>query len=198
MNVLSTSSTLAMAAAQGLYFLSPLLVASVLSAIVLRFDLFPCVRRPIDGGHTYRGRRILGDGKTWRGVLVAIVGSVGGVALQKCLLHVPVWLPLVDYRKIDALSFGAVMGASAMAGELPNSFVKRRLGIERGAVASGPLQAVFYVWDQVDMVTTVWPAMSSWLRPRPVVVATSFAVAFLLHPLVSLIGYAVGARKSAR
>ncbi|HVW28056.1 MAG TPA: CDP-archaeol synthase [Polyangiaceae bacterium] len=198
MNVLPVSSTLAIAAAQALYFLSPLLVASVLSAVVLRFDLFPCVRRPIDGGRTYRGRRLLGDGKTWRGVLVAIVGSVGGVALQKYLLHVPAWLSLVDYGRVDVLSFGTVMGASAMAGELPNSFVKRRLGIARGAIARGPLETVFYVWDQVDMVTTVWPAMLGWIRPRPLVVAMSFAVAFSLHPLVSLVGYAVGARKSAR
>src|SRR5689334_20677398 len=98
MNVLSATSVVVIAAAQALYFLSPLLVASVLSAVVLRFDLFPRVRRPIDGGRTYRGRRILGDGKTWRGVLVAVVGSVAGVTLQKHLLHIPGWLPLVDYR----------------------------------------------------------------------------------------------------
>jgi len=192
------SSTFAIAAAQALYFLSPLLVASLLSAVVLRFDLFSRVRRPIDAGRTFHGRRVFGDGKTWRGVLVAVVGCVTTVALQKYVLRVPDWLLLVDYRGIDEFVFGTTMGVGAMAGELPNSFVKRRLGIERGATARGVLALPFYIWDQVDLVTTVWPAMLPWVRPSALVVAMSFAIAFALHPLVSLIGYLVGARRSVR
>ena len=39
---------LALATAQALYFLAPLLASTILSAVVLRFDLFRALRRPID------------------------------------------------------------------------------------------------------------------------------------------------------
>ena len=35
--------------------------------------------RPINGGRTWGGRRVLGDGKTWRGTLV---GTAAGTALE--------------------------------------------------------------------------------------------------------------------
>jgi hypothetical protein len=39
-----------MAFIQAVYLFAPLLVASVLSAVVLRFDLWRLLRRPIDRG----------------------------------------------------------------------------------------------------------------------------------------------------
>ncbi len=85
-----------------------------------------------------------------------------------------------------------------MLGELPNSFVKRRLGIARGKTARGPPALLFYVWDQVDFLTTAWPAIASWVKPSWTLVAASFVVTLFLHPLVALAGYLVGARGSAR
>lgn len=187
------------AALQALYVFMPLLCASALSGVVLRFDLFPRLKRPIDGNRTFRGRRLFGHGKTWRGVVVAIVGCTATVAVQKHLLpEVPEWLPIVDYGRTNAFVFGAVMGVAAMVGELPNSFVKRRLGIAPGTTTRGFLAVVFYIWDQVDLLTLAWPALCFWVRPRPLVVATSFALALGLHPLVSIVGYLIGARRSIR
>ena len=188
----------AVATAQGFYLLSPLLGASALSAVVLRFDLVRVLRCPIDGWRTFGGRRIFGDSKTWRGIVVAIAGCVATVSAQKYLLRPPQWLPIIAYERTDAFVFGTVMGGGAMLGELPNSFVKRRLGIEPGATPRGPLALLFYVWDQVDLLTTVWPVLLFWVRPRALVIATSFALAMTLHPAVSLIGYLIGARRSAR
>ena len=54
--------------------LLPVLGAPLLHAPVLRFDLLTAVKRPIDGGRTFGGRRILGDNKTWRGALVMVTG----------------------------------------------------------------------------------------------------------------------------
>jgi len=33
--------------------------------------------RPIDGGRTWNGRRLLGDGKTWRGTAAGVLAGVG-------------------------------------------------------------------------------------------------------------------------
>lgn len=189
----------AFAAAQALYLFSPLLVASAFSAVILRFDLWSRLKRPIDGGLTFRGRRLFGDSKTWRGVVVAVVGCIATACIQKYLLRGrPEKLALLDYGATNPFVLGAVMGVAAMVGELPNSFVKRQLGILPGKTTRGPLSVLFYVWDQVDLLTTAWPAMSFWFHPTARVVAMSFVVALGLHPLVSAIGYVVGARRSAR
>ena len=188
----------AVAAAQAFYLLSPLLASSALSGLVLRFDLVRVLKRPIDGGRGFRGHRIFGDGKTWRGVVVAVTGCIATVAVQKYLLRPPHWLVVVAYERIDVIVFGAAMGVGAMVGELPNSFVKRRLGISPGASARGLPSVVFYVWDQIDLLTTLWPILFLWVRPRVLVIAMSFALVMTLHPAVSLIGYLIGARRSAR
>lgn len=189
----------ALAAARALYLFSPLLVASGLSAVVLRFDLWPRLKRPIDGGLVFRGQRLFGDSKTWRGVAVAIVCCIATVGLQKhLLLGRPDSLALLDYQDVNPFTFGSAMGAAAMLGELPNSFVKRRLGIAPGKTTRGPLAILFYVWDQVDLLTTAWPAVSFWVHPAPRIVVMSFVVGLGLHPLVSAIGYAIGARRSVR
>jgi hypothetical protein len=188
-----------LALAQALCLFAPLVFAGAISGVVLRFDLFPALKRPIDGGGTFRGRRIFGDSKTWRGVAVAIVGCVTAAAIQTFLvadLARPV--ALVELRGVDVVPFGVAMGAGAMLGELPNSFVKRRLGIAPGRTTRGPLAALFYVWDQVDLLTTAWPLIAVWVRPTPRIVAASFVVALVIHPTVSLVGYLLHARKTAR
>jgi hypothetical protein len=189
----------ALAAAQALYLFSPLLVASPLSAVVLRFDLWSRLKRPIDGELIFYGQRLFGDSKTWRGIVVAVIGCIATVCIQKYLLHGrPESLAVLDYRETNPFTFGATMGATAMVGELPNSFAKRRLRIAPGKTIRGPLAALFYIWDQVDLLTTAWPALLFWVHPTPRVVVMSFVVGFGLHPLVSAIGYLIGARRSAR
>jgi hypothetical protein len=90
------------------------------------------------------------------------------------------------------------MGFGAMLGELPNSFVKRRLGIPSSTSPTGPSGIAFYVWDQVDLLTLSWPMIAHWVRPTAPLVITSFAITLVLHPLSSLIGFALGARSTAR
>lgn len=184
-----------------LYLFAPLVISAALSGLVLRFDLLPALRRPIDAGRTFRGRRWFGDNKTWRGVLVAIVGCVATASVQKFLLARAVpGLALVHY---DALSlpelalFGIALGGGATLGELPNSFVKRQLGILPGQPARGALSALFYVWDQIDLLAA-WPLIAFWVRPTPTLVALSVGLVLAIHPIVSLIGFVIGARRSAR
>jgi CDP-2,3-bis-(O-geranylgeranyl)-sn-glycerol synthase len=185
--------------AQALYLFAPLVFSAALSGIVLRYDLASSLASPIDGGRYLAGRRVLGDGKTWRGVVVAVVGSVVATSVQKLLpLEWTSTLAVVDYTAIDPGAFGAAMGAGAMLGELPNSFAKRRLGIARGRTARGLLGFLFYVLDQVDLLVGAWPMILPWVRPSFVLVAASIVVTLAVHPLVALIGYLMGARRSPR
>lgn len=185
--------------AQALYLFAPLIVAAALAGLVLRFDWLPGSSRPLDGRAMFREHRVFGDGKTWRGVLVAIGGSSVSVALQRALHeYIPQAIQVVDYTSIHPLGFGASLGVGAILGELPNSFVKRQLGIPRGETTRGFLGVVFYVWDQVDTLIGAWPLLYLWFAPSLPLVIMSFAFALGLHPLIAWLGYLMGARRSAR
>jgi hypothetical protein len=50
--------------ARALWVFLPVLGAYLAHAPVLRFDLLPSLKCPLDGGATFRGRRLLGDNKS--------------------------------------------------------------------------------------------------------------------------------------
>ena len=99
--------------------------------------------RPIDGGRTVDGRRLLGDGKTWRGTAA---GTVAGVALAAGLDAVRPGAAAALGAALPSFPLRAAVGLAlgAMLGDIGASFVKRRLDRERGAAVPG--------LDQLDFV----------------------------------------------
>ena len=125
---------------------------------------------PLDGYRTFRGKRIFGDNKTFRGFMV-MVPAVGAVFLVLGLLHtiLPAWLS----RGVWPLSpssyvlLGLWAGFGFMAGELPNSFLKRQLGIPPGAApAHGWAKPLCFLLDRLDSIAGMMLALS-WVVPIP-------------------------------
>lgn len=83
---------------------------------------------PIDGGRTWRGIRVLGDGKTWRG---ALGGSIAGFSLALLMNSIR---PIIT-TSLPAFPFPATVAlpVGAMLGDVIGSFLKRRMGRERGS-----------------------------------------------------------------
>jgi CDP-2,3-bis-(O-geranylgeranyl)-sn-glycerol synthase len=94
--------------------------------------------KPIDFGKKYKdGKRILGDGKTWRGLIAGtFIGMTAGFGLSVAAIYsdmynfpiklsdftgFPIMIPL-----IFSVCFGALMG------DIIESFFKRRIGRKRG------------------------------------------------------------------
>jgi CDP-diglyceride synthetase len=76
---------------------------------------------PIDGGTTLRdGRRLLGDHKTWRGLVTAVVTCALGGAL-------------LGY----SIPLGMAFAVLALGGDAASSLVKRRLHLEPGTECPG-------------------------------------------------------------
>ncbi|WP_224332978.1 CDP-2,3-bis-(O-geranylgeranyl)-sn-glycerol synthase [Haloprofundus halobius] len=98
---------------------------------------------PIDGGRMWGDRRLLGDGKTWRGTAV---GSVVGVLLAVVLNLVRDRVEARLGVSLPEFSLGGAVGLAvgAMLGDIAASFLKRRSGRERGAS--------FPLLDQLDFV----------------------------------------------
>ena len=189
------AAELCMLAAQATYLLLPLLASVALSGVVMRYDLMPKLKRPIDGGAHFRGRRLFGDNKTWRGLVCSIIGCTLMVAAQKYVVGDRARaFAVIDYQSVNVFVFGLALGAGAIVGELPNSFAKRRLGVSPGGAAPGAWGPVFYVGDQIDCLVVLWPVLLIWVRPGWSLVLVSLILVFLAHQLLSLIGYLIGAR----
>ncbi len=146
--------------------------------------------RPLDGGKIWSdGRRILGDGKTYRGFLTGVLGGVlvGSlqIALQPSLP--PGWVPEHTLLTVFALAVGA------LTGDLVKSFFKRRRGKERGEA--------WPVADQYDLVVgglgLVALADGSWVIAviTPLRLLWILGITPLLHRLMNILGYVAGIKE---
>jgi len=110
-----------------LWFILPAYAANSIAVDVSGVPFLKKYSMPLDFGRSLRGRRILGDGKTWRGFICGVLAGVACGIIQGYLMLKYSWnLPEMNALLGFLLSFGA------MTGDLTGSFIKRRMGFERG------------------------------------------------------------------
>jgi hypothetical protein len=183
------------------YLFLPLLVGLALHGFCIKYDILAFLCRPIDRGRNFRGKRIFGDNKTYRGVVVVALGTAIGFGLQSLLLHRIASIrsiELFNYAFFQSVTLGLTVGVAAMLSELPNSFIKRRFEIAPGSGAKGWKGVIFYVYDQIDFLLGAWLVLAIVV---PVTVERAMLSAVLLliaHQLMSSVGYALGMRRTAR
>lgn len=160
---------------QGLWAILPAYASNMLATIVGGGP-------PVDGGRDLRdGRRILGDGKTWRAVILApALAGLLGVGLHVLAPHVG--MGVTGFGDIAAWAFvnAYALGLGALVGDMGASFVKRRLGKERGERWLGP--------DQYDFIAgALVLAFLISLITAPIVGHVWFLEAFTLGPLLAIV-----------
>ncbi|MBX0324174.1 CDP-2,3-bis-(O-geranylgeranyl)-sn-glycerol synthase [Halomicroarcula sp. F13] len=145
--------------------------------------------RPIDGGRTMGGRRLLGDGKTWRGTLA---GTLAGTALALALSAVTPAVSAAVGHSLPRFPVLAGLGLAfgAMLGDIGASFVKRRSGRERGAAFPG-LDQLDFVVGALLCAFVLAPSWFGRTFTLPVVVAI-LLVTPLLHVVTNGIAYLLG------
>lgn len=134
----------------GVFLLAAFVLAGVAQTAWFRMPRSASLAIPLDGGLTWRGRRIFGPNKTLRGFVVMVPAAAIAFAALSALTG-------ADSSGLWRLSVGgyAALGAWAamgfMAGELPNSFAKRQLDIAAGDAPAGQLRtAVHFAIDRLD------------------------------------------------
>ncbi len=196
-----TSSDLIREILGSAYLVLPLLGGAAVHGICMKHGWLAFLARPMDGDRRYRGRPLFGHSKTFRGPVLVAVGAGVVFMLQCQLLHRLegfASIELVDYGQLPGWGLGLLAGAVAELAELPNSFVKRQLDIEPGGTARGPLATVFYVWDQLDVLIGFWLVMAFWVPATPLRLALSVVIVGIVHPLLTVAGYLLGMRPTAR
>ncbi|HSX46433.1 MAG TPA: CDP-archaeol synthase [Patescibacteria group bacterium] len=132
---------------------------------------------PIDFGKSYKGQRILGDNKRWRGIVAGtLMGGATAVIVSIFNTHTVITIP--------PFWVGCLLGFGALAGDAIESFFKRLCKVQPGHS--------WFPFDQIDYILggllLVWPiaALPLW------VVLTIFITYFGLHLLVAYIAYLLG------
>jgi CDP-2,3-bis-(O-geranylgeranyl)-sn-glycerol synthase len=148
--------------------------------------------RPIDGGRTWHGERLLGDGKTWRGTAAGVLAGAALALALDALRPIAAAAAGVDLPGFP-LPAALALPVGAMLGDIAASFLKRRSGRERGAAFPG--------LDQLDFVVVALP-LAALAAPRwfaatftlPVL-AVVLVVTPLLHLLTNGFAYALGLKE---
>lgn len=157
-----------------LYLTLPLVIGGSLHMAAVRADVLSVLTKPIHD-------RAFGANKTWRGAIVMPLATVLGVALAAALApFLGTWL-LVRVPLEAALPLGTLLGLAYIIAELPNSFLKRRLGILPGRAPDRHRQW-FVLADQTDSVLGCVLVYGLWLRPP----ALTLLLCVLLGPAVHL------------
>ena len=195
----------------------PVILAGIVHSAAIRFDWLPRLAKRLDFGMCLGGRPLLGANKTFRGPIIMLVVSAAGAWALSFGLSAA-WLPQgfgFMSQPERAIWLGAVMGLGYALGELPNSFVKRRMGIAPGtrphAVPTGVSAAgdreppgdstggisgkFWYIADQVDSVLGV-VVLLWWIYAPPAgELLALLAAGSLVHVVFDQRLYGVGVKQ---
>ncbi|MCX8266785.1 MAG: CDP-archaeol synthase [Planctomycetota bacterium] len=141
-----------------MYTVLPVTLANVLHMFVVKKKLLSSLNAPIDRGISWRQERIFGNHKTWRGLVVIVLGTCLFTLAHAILEHFAPQLTaynLIDYSQTSWWQVGLWWGGGYALAELPNSFVKRRMSVAAGQGRSGLLGAVLVFVDQADSAVGV-------------------------------------------
>jgi len=147
----------------------------------------------IDRGMYWGKNRLLGDGKTYEGLLKGFsCGFLFGIIQQLFLSGYLMIIPSFGIFPVFLVTLFC-LAAGAMVGDLVGSFMKRRLGLQRGA----PLPVV----DQLDFVGGAWlflflGARAWFIETFSVrIIVVVIIITPLLHLVTNYIGFKIGKKK---
>lgn len=153
-----------------LIVLVPLLITSVLHMVVVKEVWFRALRIPI-------WQSVFGENKTWRGVIFVPTTNAIIVLAVSYIVQVNVDYPLL---------LGYFLGLGYLMFELPNSFLKRMVGIQAGGHHETH-KYLFYFLDKTDsafgvtLIYTMITGISIWMA------TALFVINSLTHVAVALI-----------
>lgn len=152
--------------------LIPLIMSNIVHMLVVKKDLFKGLNIPI-------WEKGFGKNKTWRGIIALMILNAFFEIVCVNIFGIEIEYPAL---------LGAILGLTYAISELPNSFVKRKLGIAPGSGGgNSKYKYLFYVIDKSDSaigVTIVYVLIRSLTLKIGVIL---FVVNSLAHTIVAII-----------
>lgn len=133
----------------------PILLPGLTLIAILKLNLFASLSIPIDFGISLKSKRIFGDNKTLRGILIMIIVSI----LVSQILYLGYkngydsFINPVFSR--SPIFVGLLYSFSYIFGELINSFIKRQMNISAGRITPTKFKSLQTFFDLSDGVIVV-------------------------------------------
>jgi CDP-2,3-bis-(O-geranylgeranyl)-sn-glycerol synthase len=175
---------------QAFWLFLPAGIANMSPVLVKRL---PFLDAPIDFGRCINGRRLLGENKTFRGLIFGILAAVIAVWLQKEAFAISFIkeISIINYETTDlarTILLGILFGFGALGGDLVKSFLKRRLDIAPGKQ--------WIPFDQLDWIVGA-VILISFTMTLPIKTTIYAIILFgLLHPAINYLGYLMRIKKN--
>ncbi len=164
------------------WFFLPAGIANISPLFACRLPGLKHWDTPMDFGKTYRGKRVFGTNKTWRGLVFgAVVAALVG------LLQYRVITSSVESTAFIVLATAA-MGFGALVGDAVESFFKRQIGIKPGEK--------WFPFDQIDYIIGGLLCVAPFVDLSLADVVRVGVLYFGLHIVFSYIGYLIGFKKT--
>lgn len=175
--------------AYALYFMLPAYMANI-SALAFGGGT------PVDLKKNFRdGRRLLGDGVTWRGTIIGILIGTGIAVLQGIVFMyygdiftmIPGWVTIegiIPGSPGGWILLGLALSGGALIGDAVGSFIKRRIKIGRGKPA--PLL------DQLDFAVVALLLASLVVTIPLEIIVLILIFTIILHVAANTIAYLLG------
>lgn len=158
-----------------IYIQAPVVFGGVLHMLVVTRDYLPRLKVPIYTPW-------FGKNKTWRGVIaVTFLTTIGALLVYPIELSTLSLFSVSLLHGVPIIVLGVAGGLGYVVGELPNSFIKRRLGAQPGEMPE-KLTDAFIAFDQVDSAIGV--AFMYWLVGIPAEACWMYLVTFPITALV--------------
>ncbi len=120
------------------WFFLPAGIANMVPVVASRLPVLKSWNTPLDFGRSHKKQRILGDNKTWRGVVFGtLVAGIVGLVQYKVVIP-------SETSYLIIFSSSALMGLGALFGDTVESFFKRRRNLLPGQT--------WFPFDQIDYI----------------------------------------------
>ena len=172
-----------------LWFFLPAGIANMTP--VFAEKLLPQFNQPLDFGFSLSDKRIFGDHKTIRGIVIGVLFGIITAIVQSFLMQNISWfhtfIPF-DYMLGTPVVFGLFLSVGALFGDAIKSFFKRRVGVASGKT--------WFPFDQIDYIVGGILFSLLWVHLDWKIYLIIFLLYFALHVLSTTIGYFLGFKKS--
>ncbi len=170
---------------ESIWFLMPAYVAILFPVLTKNISFLD---KPVDLGKKFKGKRIFGKNKTYRGLFFGFLAGMIMTTIQIILFKYSIIqnLSWIDYSE-SGLLIGVLLSFGALLGDLVKSFFKRRLNIK----PSEPwifFDQADYIFGAILLVSIVY--LPNWDR-----ILILFITGIIIHFISVWISYLLGIKK---
>jgi len=173
------------------WFFLPSGLANAMPVIVMHIPGLKKLDYPLDCFKTFRGIRIFGGHKSWRGLISGVITGLIVVYIQTAVYTTNQSIKDISWIKYDQVNpfvLGVLAGAGPLLGDAIKSFFKRRINIKPGAT--------WFPFDQIDFI------LGGIVFLMPIIVLEWWRyllvgiIWFALHPITTFLGWVVKVKDS--